>query len=896
MEVKTELTEHENGQSFSEESNMALVILSENVHVVQTLTRHTSDVTCCDFAPNFTLITGSSDKTVRVWKWVPQSGYEENSYSPLRGHKYGVTCVRVSPQGSMLVSTSIDGTAVLWNLHAGTKIHTMVQMNGDAIRVCRFAPDSSVLVTAGDNGAICIWDLVHRSLTRTIFHHEGTTQALAFTPDSQYLISACSLEVISVWSMQDILETAGEDSCSSLAVIDNAHDLGILCMDISPVILNNEEDPLVKQYTLATSGNSHDIKMWTLLTRVKPKYCSSQNLVSVENTNSLIGHKSAVTCIKYHSTGAYLISCGLDKYIKIWDHNGGCITTMKTHTRYVNCVSFSRDGGLAVSGSNDKTVIVWGLTEDISVDSKLVKPFALLANALNNLQEMQVVKNAESSETFELVEKIDDIFESAINSCHFYGNHLLAVGSSDKLVKLFKVDENNAIEETDSSPLDGHSYSVNHVEFSKDGSRLATCSLDGCTIIWDPNTGEKTMELVESSLAIRNCRFSPDGKHLITSGDDENANTWDLETGELIATFEGHSDAVTSGCFSPDGKIMATTCHNSDFRLWTVEAVNIHIQDDAHDLGIQNSDFSENLEPIPLLTMNNKQHYLLATCGNDSLVKLWRICIPKEDDEYAFSNVEVKLWRTLQGHGGSVTCVRLSPESGEIACSTATDRQARLWSVYSAECLHVLDHDSIVTSCSFTYDTSLLAIGCLDKTLWIWKLPQQLVVRSMLLNKVTAYRRKLIVNWSTEDVLKWLHEIEFTSIVPNVINLALNGQKILTLEVEQICSGMGLDDEQEERFAKELKWLKLDELQHPNVSDNQPGEVPPEYLCPITQEIMREPVRCSDGFVYEKQAINEWFMSGKFTSPMTNETLTDINFTMDQEMRNAIHNFLYQDM
>ncbi|KAF2899885.1 hypothetical protein ILUMI_06301, partial [Ignelater luminosus] len=216
---------------------MAFNILQENIKILQNLSTHTSDVTCCDFAPNYTLITGSSDKTVRVWKWLPGSGYTENSYSPLRGHKYGVTCVRVSPQGSMLASTSIDGTAVLWNLHSGAKIHTMVQMNGDAIRVCRFAPDSSVLVTAGDNGAICIWDLVHRSLIRTIFHHEGTTQSLAFTPDTQFLISACSLEVIRVWSMQDLIDTANDNTCTSLAVVDNAHDLGILCIDVSGVII-----------------------------------------------------------------------------------------------------------------------------------------------------------------------------------------------------------------------------------------------------------------------------------------------------------------------------------------------------------------------------------------------------------------------------------------------------------------------------------------------------------------------------------------------------------------------------------------------------------------------------------------------------------------------------------
>lgn len=90
-------------------------------------------------ADHFMLIKCFSDKTVRIWDWIPAFGYTERAFSPLKGHKYGITCVKVSPQGSMLATTSIDGTAVLWNLYSGTKIHTMVQMNGDAIRVCRYA-------------------------------------------------------------------------------------------------------------------------------------------------------------------------------------------------------------------------------------------------------------------------------------------------------------------------------------------------------------------------------------------------------------------------------------------------------------------------------------------------------------------------------------------------------------------------------------------------------------------------------------------------------------------------------------------------------------------------------------------------------------------------------------
>lgn len=63
---------------------------------------------------------------------------------------------------------------------------------------------------------------------------------------------------------------------------------------------------------------------------------------------------------------------------------------------------------------------------------------------------------------------------------------------SDKLVKLFRIEENNNIEETCASPLDGHTYSVNHVEFSKDGNSLATCSLDGCTIVWNPTVRSRS--------------------------------------------------------------------------------------------------------------------------------------------------------------------------------------------------------------------------------------------------------------------------------------------------------------------------------------------------------------------------------------------------------------------
>lgn len=55
----------------------------------------------------------------------------------------------------------------------------------------------------------------------------------------------------------------------------------------------------------------------------------------------------------------------------------------------------------------------------------------------------------------------------------------------------------------------------------------------------------------------------------------------------------------------------------------------------------------------------------------------------------------------------------------------------------------------------------------------------------------------------------------------------------------------------------------LQKLQEKGIS------VPNEYICPITMEIMQDPVILQDGHVYERQAIQRWFLT-KDKSPLTN--------------------------
>jgi Mg-chelatase subunit ChlD len=48
------------------------------------------------------------------------------------------------------------------------------------------------------------------------------------------------------------------------------------------------------------------------------------------------------------------------------------------------------------------------------------------------------------------------------------------------------------------------------------------------------------------------------------------------------------------------------------------------------------------------------------------------------------------------------------------------------------------------------------------------------------------------------------------------------------------------------------------------------------FLCPITQEVMRDPVIGSDGITYERSAIETWFATGNTTSPMTRAPMSRI--------------------
>lgn len=66
-----------------------------------------------------------------------------------------------------------------------------------------------------------------------------------------------------------------------------------------------------------------------------------------------------------------------------------------------------------------------------------------------------------------------------------------------------------------------------------------------------------------------------------------------------------------------------------------------------------------------------------------------------------------------------------------------------------------------------------------------------------------------------------------------------------------------------------------------------PSNIPPDFECPILMEAMIDPVICSDGFSYERAAIEDWLRHHE-TSPKTNEVLSNKKLIPNKTLKAAI--------
>jgi WD40 repeat protein len=94
--------------------------------------------------------------------------------------------------------------------------------------------------------------------------------------------------------------------------------------------------------------------------------------------------------------------------------------------------------------------------------------------------------------------------------------------------------------------LTRHSGEVWNVEFSHDGTRLASCGVDGIAVIYDVGTFEVIHVLADHEKGVGSLAWSPDDTMLVTCSWDKQARLWNTEVRKILTHGPGISLAYLS--------------------------------------------------------------------------------------------------------------------------------------------------------------------------------------------------------------------------------------------------------------------------------------------------------------------------------------------------------------
>ena len=245
-----------------------------------------------------------------------------------------------------------------------------------------------------------------------------------------------------------------------------------------------------------------------------------------------------------------------------------------------------------------------------------------------------------------------------------------------------------------------HKLQVTCVEFSPDGSRLATGSADATARIWDPVTARQVGPALRHDSGVLGIAFHPDGRRIATCSDDNTARLWDIATGEPLTAQLKHGGNVPCVAIGPRGRFILTASNDGTAQLWDVGPPR-----DAP--SIEKRPLAKGSPPAAthVWWSSDRSHCVVAE-GSQSA----RIRDAGGKDE-----------GRLLHHGGPVTFAAFSPDGTRVV-TTSEDCTCRLWDVATGELLvPPLKHLGSVYSAAFSPDSrSYVITASADGTGRVW--------------------------------------------------------------------------------------------------------------------------------------------------------------------------------
>lgn len=585
----------------------------------------TGAVTCFAVKHDGTgLVTASRSLLLKTWNL--ETGKEERSF---RGHEAPVLAMDFDATSTLVATGSADSTVKIWDAAGGFATHSFRGHRG-LVTCVRFMPDKKnwwTLFTGGEDGQIRVWDLKKKACISVLDSHVSVVRGLDVTANRQQLVSAGRDRVVNIWNLDgfDLQRTipAGE-GVEAVGVVDHAHLPSSLRSSVKAtdvLFYTGGEKGIVRVWN-GTSGqvllaqepeeNSnhqifevlYDREAGSLVAVTTDQHLLSYSIrESLKRTRQMVGANDEVIDVAFLGNNPNSLAlCANSEQIRLYDLDSGSCELLYGHSDVVICIDASKDGELLVSGSKDRTCIVWkkegnpeqgsvngwskwglcvGHTEAIGAVcmSKKTGAFVLTGSQDRTVKmwDLKGIEKAEKQakkggalEEESGPKKLSSVYtvkahDKDINSIAVSPNdRLFATGSQDKTAKLWNAADGSLV-----ATLTGHRRGVWCVQFSPVDQVLATSSGDKTVKLWSL-ADRSCLRTFEGHLnSVLRVSFMSQGTQVISSGSDGLIKVWNMKTSECTATMDGGDGKIWALAVAKEGEILGSGGGDSVLRMWS---------------------------------------------------------------------------------------------------------------------------------------------------------------------------------------------------------------------------------------------------------------------------------------------------------------------------------------
>lgn len=284
------------------------------------------------------------------------------------------------------------------------------------------------------------------------------------------------------------------------------------------------------------------------------------------------------------------------------------------HQGTIRDLAFSPGGRYLLSGSEDRTAILWDvetgkMVRQLAGHKEVVTSVALASNRLDS-------NNKDELESLVAISGSKDMYAIIWNLV------------SEPPVPLFRLGDQPALDDRG-----GHS-----LEVEEDLDILMPVPINGHT---------KGLQAVA---------LSPTGEYALTGGNDEIAILWNVATGGRYNTIERHTDAVTAVGFNPNGRFYATASEDCKVFLWNMNDDSLFHSLSGHNGVVTSLSFSGNARSL-LSGSRDHTAILWDVISGNQLQKLFALTEIMDvalsvDETYALTNMTERtavLWKMQSG-------------------------------------------------------------------------------------------------------------------------------------------------------------------------------------------------------------------------------------------------------